>query len=284
MKRGMTWRMETIKQIINIIADQFKSAHCIIDIVDILFVAIIIFYLVKFMRDRRASKLAMGVFLILLLMLVSEILNMRALNFLFSNVIQVGLIAIIIVFQPEFRSALEKFGGVSFIKNISESKNAASKHNIISNICEAASELSREYTGALMVIERSTPLGDIIKTGTVINADVNVSLLKNIFFNKAPLHDGAVIIRGNRVYAAGCFLPMSTNDDIIKDLGTRHRSAIGMSENSDAIIIVVSEETGTISLAVDGQLRRNYDYNTLKSELSNILRDEESGKKQKKQQ
>ena len=155
------------------------------------------------------------------------------------------------------------------------------KHNAITAICEAASELSREYTGALIVIERSTPLGEIIKTGTVINADVNVSLLKNIFFNKAPLHDGAVIIRGGRICAAGCFLPMSTNDDIIKDLGTRHRSAIGMSENSDAIIIVVSEETGTISLAIDGQLRRNYDYNTLKTELSNLLRDDDAEKKSK---
>ena len=246
-----------------------------------MFFAIIIFYIVKFIRDRRASKLAMGVFLIVILMFISELLNMRALNFIFSNLVQVGLIAIIILFQPELRSVLEKFGGVSFIKTISESKNTSLKHNAITAICEAASELSREYTGALIVIERSTPLGEIIKTGTVINADVNVSLLKNIFFNKAPLHDGAVIIRGGRICAAGCFLPMSTNDDIIKDLGTRHRSAIGMSENSDAIIIVVSEETGTISLAIDGQLRRNYDYNTLKTELSNLLRDDDAEKKSK---
>lgn len=273
--------MEKIKSLFNIIAEQFKSLHCIIDIVDILLVAIIIFYIVKFIRDRRASKLAMGVFLIVILMFISELLNMRALNFIFSNLVQVGLIAIIILFQPELRSVLEKFGGVSFIKTISESKNTSLKHNAITAICEAASELSREYTGALIVIERSTPLGEIIKTGTVINADVNVSLLKNIFFNKAPLHDGAVIIRGGRICAAGCFLPMSTNDDIIKDLGTRHRSAIGMSENSDAIIIVVSEETGTISLAIDGQLRRNYDYNTLKTELSNLLRDDDAEKKSK---
>ena len=273
--------MEKIKALFNIIAEQFKSLHCIIDIIDILLVAIIIFYIVKFIRDRRASKLAMGVFLIVILMFISELLNMRALNFIFSNLVQVGLIAIIILFQPELRSVLEKFGGVSFIKTISESKNTSLKHNAITAICEAASELSREYTGALIVIERSTPLGEIIKTGTVINADVNVSLLKNIFFNKAPLHDGAVIIRGGRICAAGCFLPMSTNDDIIKDLGTRHRSAIGMSENSAAIIIVVSEETGTISLAIDGQLRRNYDYNTLKTELSNLLRDDDAEKKSK---
>ncbi len=137
--------------------------------------------------------------------------------------------------------------------------------------CEAVQELSRDSTGALIVIERDTPLGDIAKTGTVVNADIGVALIKNIFFNKAPLHDGAMIIKNQRVYAAGCFLPLSTKEDIIKDLGTRHRAAIGMSENSDAIVIVVSEETGTISLAVDGKLRRNYDYSTLKKELKHIL-------------
>ena len=273
--------IERIKNMFSAAVKQFKFPHCIIDIIDIVLVAVIIFYIVKFIRDRRASKLAMGVFLVVLLMFVSWFLDMRALSFIFSNLIQVGFIAIIILFQPELRSVLEKFGGASFIKTISESKNQSIKHNAITAICEAASELSREYTGALIVIERSTPLGEIIKTGTVINADVTVSLLKNIFFNKAPLHDGAVVIRGGRICAAGCFLPMSTNDDIIKDLGTRHRSAIGMSENSDAVIIVVSEETGTISLAIDGQLRRNYDYNTLKTELSNLFRDDDTEKKGK---
>jgi diadenylate cyclase len=141
----------------------------------------------------------------------------------------------------------------------------------LSLLCEAVQELSRESTGALIVIERNTPLGDIIKTGTVVNADIGVAMIKNIFYNKAPLHDGAMVIRNQRVHAAGCFLPLSTKDDIIKNLGTRHRAAIGMSENSDAIVIVVSEETGTISLAVDGKLRRNYDYSSLKKELGSIL-------------
>ena len=248
---------ERIKNMFSAAAKQFTFPHCIIDIIDILIVATIIFYIVKFIRDRRASKLAMGVLLVVLLMSVSWFLDMRALSFMFKNIVQVGLIAIIILFQPELRSVLEKFGGVSFIKTISESKNPALKHSVVTAICEAASELSREYTGALIVIERSTPLGEIIKTGTVVNADVTVPLLKNIFFNKAPLHDGAVIIRGGRICAAGCFLPMSTNDDIIKDLGTRHRAAIGMSEVCDATIIVVSEETGQVSVAQGGQLKRN---------------------------
>ncbi|MBQ8496883.1 MAG: diadenylate cyclase CdaA [Clostridia bacterium] len=245
-----------------------------VDFFDIALVAVLIFYFVKFIRDRRASKLAIGVGFVFGLLLLSEVFEMRAMNFLISNIVQVGVVAILIVFQPELRSALEKVGGSSFktLKHtMSPKEKERSNSESIENICQAVSELSREYTGALIIIERSTPLGDIIKTGTVVNANIVVAVLKNIFFNKAPLHDGAVVIRNNRVCAAGCFLPMSQNDDIIKDLGTRHRSAIGMSENSDAVVIVVSEETGTISIALNGELRRNYDYNSLKQELTSLL-------------
>lgn len=247
-----------------------------VDLLDILIVSVMIYYVVKFIRDRRASKLAIGICLILAMLFISNMLDMRAMEFLLSNIVQVGLIALLIIFQPELRSALEKVGGTSFktLKNTVAPKDkdhSKAKTDGIANICQAVCELSQEYTGALIIIERNTPLGDIIKTGTVINADICVSMLKNIFFNKAPMHDGAVVIRNNRVYAAGCFLPISTNDDIIKDLGTRHRSAIGMSENSDAVVIVVSEETGTISIALNGELRRNYDYNTLKNELVSLL-------------
>ena len=247
-----------------------------VDLLDILIVSVMIYYVVKFIRDRRASKLAIGICLILAMLFISNMLDMRAMEFLLSNIVQVGLIALLIIFQPELRSALEKVGGTSFktLKNTVAPKDkdhSKAKTDGIANICQAVCELSQEYTGALIIIERNTPLGDIIKTGTVINADICVSMLKNIFFNKAPMHDGAVVIRNNREYAAGCFLPISTNDDIIKDLGTRHRSAIGMSENSDAVVIVVSEETGTISIALNGELRRNYDYNTLKNELVSLL-------------
>ena len=244
----------------------------LVDIIDIVLVSLIIYYVIKFISDKRASKLAIGICIIIFMLLLSEFFDMVAINFLFSNIVQVGLIALVIVFQPELRSALEKIGGAGIgLKILSDSKEHGNSDAGIDNICQAAQDLARNYTGALIVIERNTPLGDIIKSGTVINADIDVSLLKNIFFNKAPLHDGAVVIKNHRIYAAGCFLPLSTKDDIIKDLGTRHRAAIGMSENSDAIIIVVSEETGTISIAVDGQLRRNYDYNTLKAELSKFL-------------
>jgi diadenylate cyclase len=261
--------LEKIFNNIKFLIGQFRF----IDIIDIILVSIIIFYIVKFIRERRASKLAIGVVIVLGFLIISKIFEMKAMGFLLSNIVQVGLIALVILFQPEFRAALEKVGSSSFktFKNtISKEKEITERDNI-ANICQAVSELAREYTGALIIIERSTPLGDIIKTGTVINADICVEMLKNIFFNKAPMHDGAVVIHNNRVYAAGCFLPMSKNDDIIKDLGTRHRSAIGMSEESDAVVIVVSEETGTISIALNGELRRNYDYNSLKHELSSLL-------------
>ncbi len=257
-----------------------------IDILDIVLVSFILFYVYRFIRDRRASKLAIGVALVVAVSMISNLIEMRALSFLLSNIVQVGVILIVIIFQPELRAGLEKLGGGSLkgLKTIAESKDSQSMATTIDNICEAVSEMSHEYTGALIVIEQSTPLGDIIKTGTIIDAAPTVSLIKNIFYNKAPLHDGAMIIKNGRICAAGCFLPMSTNDDIIKDLGTRHRSAIGMSENSDAIIIVVSEETGTVSIASNGQLRRNYDKNTLRNELITLLPRDSHGRRKRSAQ
>jgi len=251
-----------------------------VDVIDIFLVSVIIYYFIKFIRERRANKLAIGVVLVIGLLLFSEWLDMQAMNFLTSNIAQVGVVAILIVFQQEIRSALEQVGGNSIktLKHTVSSKDKEkSKENAktdsITSICQAVTELSRDYTGALIVIERDAPLtlGGAIKNGTVVNADICVSMLKNLFFNKAPLHDGAVIISKNRIYAAGCILPNTDNKDIQKDLGTRHRAAIGMSENSDAISVVVSEETGTISIAVNGELHRNYDYNTLKQELTSLL-------------
>ena len=247
----------------------------IIDIIDIAIVAFVFYYVYKFIRERRAGKLAAGILILLLVLLLSDVLKMHAMQFLMQNVFQVGVIAVIIVFQPELRSALEKVGAEPFksLRSIGESKAGESSQTIamITSLTEAVCDMSLDKTGALIVIERTTKLGDIIKSGTIINANPTAFLIRNIFFNKAPLHDGAMVIRDNRLYAAGCFLPLSTNGDIIKDLGTRHRAAIGMSENSDAVIVVVSEETGTISIALEGQLKRNFSYNTLKSELVSLL-------------
>ena len=245
----------------------------IIDILDIGLVSVMLFFAFRFIRERRAGKLALGVVLLFLIMIISDTLDMYVTRFFLQNVFQVGILVFIVLFQPEIRSALEKIGGepIKSIKGIGEQKDTTETLAVIREISETMVDLAEEKTGALLVFERTTKLGDIVKTGTVLNADVSSFLLKNIFFNKAPMHDGATIISGNRIYSAGCFLPLSLNDSIIKDLGTRHRSGIGMSENSDAVVIIVSEETGTISVAVDGKLKRGYDADTLSAELEGLL-------------
>ena len=244
------------------------------DVLDIVILAFILYFLYAFVRDRRAGKLMLGLLLILGLFVLSSVLNMYALKYVFQNFYQIGLIAILIVFQPELRAALEKVGGTPFsgLRSItSDSRELATLNSEIEGICNAVSDLSRDKVGALIVIERTTKLGEYIKSGVIVDSVISPYIIRNIFFNKAPLHDGAVIVRDNRLYAAGCFLPLSTKEDINKDLGTRHRAAIGLSEISDSIIIVVSEETGTISLAVNGNLKRNFNYSSLKQELNNML-------------
>ena len=223
------------------------------------------------MRERRSGRLAVGIALLLILKFASDLFDMYLIQFILQNVFQAGLIAVAIIFQPELRSALEKVGaGPLRLRNISESKND-SVDLMINNIASAAADLSSTKTGALIVIERLTRLGDLIHTGVVIDADPSPFLIQNIFFNKAPLHDGALIVRDARLHAAGCFLPLSQNDSIVKDLGTRHRAAIGASENSDAVVVVVSEETGIISVAVEGVLYRGYDKKSLADELRSRL-------------
>ena len=251
----------------------------IADVLDILILALIFYYLYSFIKDRRAGKLALGLALIVLLLFLSSAFNLNALKFIFDNFYQVGIIAILIVFQPEMRAALEKVGGTSIsgLKNItSESGKLAALNAQIEGICNATSDLSRDKVGALIVIERGTKLGEYIKSGVIVDSVISPYVLRNIFFNKAPLHDGAVIVRDGRIHAAGCFLPLSTQTDIDKDLGTRHRAAIGLTEISDAVVVVVSEETGVISLSVDGNLKRNYNYTTLKQELNTLLNPQHS--------
>ena len=266
--------MEYIRPALSYIWNIIKQIT-IIDIIDIAIVAFVFYYVYVFIRERRAGKLAAGILILMFILLLSNLLNMHAMQFILQNVFQVGIIALIIVFQPELRSALEKVGAepLKSLRSIGEAKSSEKVQTLamINEVTEAVCDMSLDKTGALIVFERSTKLGDIIKSGTVINANPTSFLIRNIFFNKAPLHDGAMVIRDARIYAAGCFLPLSTNGDIIKDLGTRHRAAIGMSENSDAVIVVVSEETGTISIALEGQLKRNFSYNSLKTELTTLL-------------
>ena len=258
------------------------------DAIDIVLLGLILYFIYRFIRDRRAGKLLMGLALILVLSIASEALELHALHFILGDFRQIGLIAILILFQPELRSVLEKVGGTPFSgfhTITSDFRDPATTHAEIDAICTAAKDLAREKVGALIVIERSTKLGEYIKSGVYVDAAISPHILRNLFFNKAPLHDGAVIIRDGRVCAAGCFLPLSTKEDINKDLGTRHRAAIGMSEISDAIVIIVSEETGNISLSVDGNLERNFNYTSLKQRLTSMIvpvSDEEQAHKGKR--
>ena len=192
-------------------------------------------------------------------MLVANIFEMSLLNFLLSNIGQVGIIAIIVVFQPELRGALEKVGkGAGKFGSRFKGLNESEVSEFLKDIVRTACELSSTKTGALIVIERTTNLDNMVKDGTVVDAKVSPRILGNIFYNKAPLHDGAVIISDFRVYMAGCVLPLSEGNEVLKNLGTRHRAGVGMSEKSDAVVIIVSEETGIISVAVDGVITRGF--------------------------
>ena len=238
------------------------AGEMIINILDILLMSALFFAAYKFISKRRAGQLAVGVLLILGMTFISSVLGMRGISSILSNFYQVGIIAIIIVFQPELRAALEKVGGnalVAGIKNIAtESRDQAEINQATDELVNAVSELSRTKTGAIIVLENTTKLGEYVNTGKIIDAKISAELLNNIFFNKAPLHDGAVIVRDLRVLAASCFLPLTSQDRGLGHLGSRHRAAIGISENSDALVLIVSEETGTISIAYQGDFSRHY--------------------------
>lgn len=250
------------------------------DAIDILLLSIILFLAFRFFKSRKAGVLLLGVVLILALTLLAYIFKLEATYFIFNSILDIGVLALIILFQPEIRDALEKVGAgsMSGIMNFGDQKKKRQLYSkAIDEICSAVIDLSRTKTGALIVISRTTKLDEISETGITINADVNSFLLRNIFFNKAPLHDGAVVIDEARIVAAGCLLPLTRRTDVDADLGTRHRAAIGMSETSDAIVIVVSEETGTISIAYDCSLTRDYNAESLRPFLMHkILRKSES--------
>ena len=242
------------------------------DILDILLLAFMIYFAVKFLHVRRAGKLIFGVTLWILFLAFSRIFHLYAVGHILSYFLQAGIIAIVVLFQPELRDMLEKLGAEPFksLRSISGNK-ANEKIAMIDNICEAVVDMARTKTGALIVIERDTNVSDIIRSGVRVDAKISPYLLRNIFFDGSPLHDGAVVIRDTRLESAGCLLPLTRRVDVDLDLGTRHRAAIGMSEVSDAVIIVVSEETGTISIACERELTRNYTNQTLNARLVQLL-------------
>ncbi|MBQ7715861.1 MAG: diadenylate cyclase CdaA [Clostridia bacterium] len=254
------------------LGDTFSQVS-FVDVIDILCVTVILYFVYKFVKDRRAGKLAIGVLLMVFFLFIAELINLHAMQFIFRNIFQVGVLSLVILFQPELRSFLEKVGGGSIkgIRSIAETRDSDSVIRMINEVCQAASDMSDSRTGALIVFERSTKIGEYAATGTIVNADINSLLIKNIFYNKAPLHDGAVIIRKDKIYAAGCVLPLSSQSGLSKNFGTRHRAALGLSENSDAVVLVVSEETGAISLAVKGGITSGYTAVTLKEKLREYL-------------
>jgi len=241
----------------------------IIDIFDIAIVAYVFYKLLMLMRETRAEQLIKGIIVLLVASKLSEWAKLYMIHFILSNTLTLGLVALIIVFQPELRRALEYIGRSKvFSKSISEII-AQEAVDVIDEIALAIAHLSKHKVGALIVLEREIGLNDIIQTGTELDSKVVSELIVNIFTPKAPLHDGAIVIRKDRLMAAGCLLPLTSNTDVNKELGTRHRAAMGMIENSDAIVIAVSEETGIISVAIDGRLRRYLDV----ASTGNILKE-----------
>ncbi len=254
------------------------------DIVDIVFVAIIIFYVLKFIRDTRAAQLMKGILLIVLLFQLAKVLQLQATSFILNSTLEFGILAVLIVFQPELRTLLERIGrsrGGKSIPFFGVDRNQTDVQiaSDITNIVDAVSNMSATRTGALIVVERSTKLGEVINTGTTLDAGIVSEMITNIFFPKAPLHDGAMIIRDGRIKAAGCFLPLTTKT-LESELGTRHRAGIGVSEISDAVVILVSEETGIISVAMEGRLQRRLTPDALEALLTKELISSEKEKKE----
>ncbi len=243
------------------------------DLIDIAIIAYLIYAAISLMRQTRAGQLFRGILILLVARIAATIIGLRTVNYLLETVLQFGLIAAVVVFQPELRRALEQVGQSS-LSGIFPGKMMEDEvqlwNDAIVTICDSVERLSREKTGALIVIERKSSLGEIVRTGTKIDSAPTSDLIETIFYVGTPLHDGAVVVKNARIEAAGCLLPVSQNTDISRDMGTRHRAALGMSENSDALVVVVSEETGIISVAQNGLIVRRLD----KSNLFRILQNE----------
>lgn len=252
------------------------------DIIDIAIIAYIAYRMLLLVRHSRGAQVAKAIVLLLAALVLSNAFRLNVVNFILSKTVELGLLALVVVFQPEIRRFLEQVGSSRLGDMFSKEEIPSEIEDAISQTVAAYTALSRDKVGALMVFERKTPLDDIIKTGTVLDCSVSSELLKNLFWNKAPLHDGAVIVRSGRIAGAGCMLPMSGNVNLSRDLGMRHRAGIGASEQTDAVVAVVSEETGSISVAVGGMLKRHLSPDTLERLLRNELLPEQEQEEEPK--
>lgn len=272
--------METLRNLFRTIADSIPNIG-VMDVIDMAVVAFAVYKLIGMLRNSTASRVAKGILILVAVTLLTEFLQMNTVNFLLDMILELGFIALVIVFQPELRRFLERMGSKKLTQFMGARDKQTEMETSIEAVVNACEILSRDRVGALIVFERSTQLGDFFKTGTVLDAKVSVQLLRSVFFPKTALHDGAVILRQGRLAAAGCVLPLTENTHISTDLGTRHRAGIGMSEVTDAVVVIVSEETGTVSVAVGGMLKRHLApqmlERLLKNELLGSVQEQESG-------
>ena len=264
--------MEQIAELLAI-AGRYLLTIKFTDVLDIALMAFVVYKLLALVKSTRAANLLKGVFIFLAVLWLSSIFHLNGISFVMGYMMEWGVVALIILFQPEIRRILEEVGSsrLKIFGWFSKEQAAGVMENAIAQTVVACTEMSKSHTGVLLVFEREIQLNDMVRSGTVLDAAVSSELLKNIFFIKAPMHDGAVIVRQGRVLGAGCMLPLSKNVNLSRELGMRHRAGIGMSENSDAVVVIVSEETGSISVAIGGMLKRHLMPETLENLLRNEL-------------
>ena len=249
------------------------------DIIDILVVSFLIYTVLRLVRSSSAARVAWTVLVLLIATWLTSVFDLYACNLILNKILELGFISLVVIFQPEIRRAMERFGGKFFLNLVDPASKKSVEESTIEATVSACEIMSKERVGVLLIFERSVSLEEYFKTGTLIDAKVTEQLLRNLFFPKASLHDGAVIVRGGRIAAAGCVMPLSENTHLSSDLGTRHRAGIGTSEVSDAVVVIVSEETGTISVAIGGMLKRHLAPQTLEKLLSNELMTNDDAKR-----
>ena len=249
------------------------------DIIDILVVSFLIYTVLRLVRSSSAARVAWTVLVLLIATWLTSVFDLYACNWILNKILELGFISLVVIFQPEIRRAMERFGGKFFLNLVDPASKKSVEESAIEATVSACEIMSKERVGVLLIFERSVSLEEYFKTGTLIDAKVTEQLLRNLFFPKASLHDGAVIVRGGRIAAAGCVMPLSENTHLSSDLGTRHRAGIGTSEVSDAVVVIVSEETGTISVAIGAMLKRHLAPQTLEKLLSNELMTNDDAKR-----
>ncbi len=280
--------MSSIEIIFDKIVSALSSFNFTTDLIDVILVTFVIFEIIKLARSSRTFQLVKGISLLAIVFVVVKLLHMEASEFLLTTLFQNGLIIFVVLFSPELRKMLEKIGRQS-IKNIplfnfsSGESYDKTVTDTVNSFCKATADMSESKTGALVVFEKDASLQEIVNSGTIVDARASVELFNGIFFKNSALHDGAVVIRDGRIYSAGCILPLTQNTSLASELGTRHRAAIGMSEQSDSVVVVVSEETGLVSIAKNGELKRDITNGQLReillSELITTKEDKKSRKK-----